>query len=170
MFRVDFGKAYDSVDLNYLDSVMSNMNFPTLCRKWISECVGMATMSILVNGCPTYEFKMERGLRQGNPISPFLFLLVVEGFNILMKAMVEAQLFKGYGVGRVGEVRLTHLQFVDDTLILSEKSWLNVRSMHAVFLLFDEISELKVNFRKSMLTGVNVNDSWLVEAALVMNC
>jgi len=59
MFKVDIEKAYDSVDLNYLDSMMRNMNFPTLWRKWISECVGTETVSVLVNGCPTYEFKME---------------------------------------------------------------------------------------------------------------
>jgi len=170
MFKVDFKKAYDSVDLSYLDSVMRNMNFPTLWRKWISECVGMATASILVNGCPTDEFKIERGLRQGDPLSPFLFLIAAEGFNILMQALVEAQLFKGYRVGREGEVRLTHLQFADDTLILGEKSWLNVRSMRAMLLLFENISGLKVNFHKSMLSGVNVNDSWLMEAALVLNC
>lgn len=170
MFKVDFEKAYDSVDLNYLDSVMSNMNFPTLWRKWISKCVGTATTSILVNGCPTDEFKIERSLRQGDPLSPFLFLLAAEGFNILMKAVVDAQLYNGNGVGRDGEVRLTHLQFADDTLILGEKSWLNVQSMLAVLLLFEEIFGLKVNFHKSMLTGVNVNDSWLAEAVLVMNC
>jgi len=170
MFKVDFEKAYDSVDLSYLDSVMCNMNFPTLWRKWISECVGTATASILVNGCPTDEFKIERGLRQGDPLSPFLFLIAAEGFNVLMQALVEAQLYKGYRVGREGEVRITHLEFADDTLILGEKSWLNVRSMRAVLLLFENISSLKVNFHKSMLTGVNVNDSWLREAALVLNC
>ena len=63
MFKVDFEKAYDSVDLNYLDAVMVHMNFPTLWRKWMSECVGTATTSILVNGCPTEEFSIERGLR-----------------------------------------------------------------------------------------------------------
>jgi len=72
-------------------------------------------------------------------------------------------------VGCDGEVRLTHLQFVDDTLIIGEKSW-NVCSMRAVLLLFEEISGLKVNFHKTMLTGVNVTDSWLSEASLVMNC
>jgi len=116
------------------------------------------------------EIEIERGLHQGDLLSPFLFLIAAEGFNILMQALVEAQLFKGYWVGRVREVRLTHLQFVDDTLILGEKSWLNVRSMRAVLLLFEEISGLKVNFHKSMLIGVNVNDSWLTEAALVLNC
>ena len=57
-----------------------------------------------------------------------------------------------------------------DTLINDEKSWSNVRSMRAVLLLFEEVSGLKVNFHKSMLTGVNIFDSWLTEAAMVMNC
>lgn len=53
MFKVDFEKAYDSVDFKYLDSVMVNMNFPTIWRKWIYECIGITTTSILVNGSPT---------------------------------------------------------------------------------------------------------------------
>jgi hypothetical protein len=62
------------------------------------------------------------------------------------------------------------LQFANDTLIIGEKSWQNVRIMRAVVLLFENISGLKVNFNKSMLTGVNIFYSWLLEAALVMNC
>jgi hypothetical protein len=70
----------------------------------------------------------------------------------------------------VGDVSLIHLQFADDTLIIGEKSCRNVRTMLAVLLLVEEVSGLKVNFHKSMLTGVNVPDSWLSEAALVLNC
>jgi len=62
------------------------------------------------------------------------------------------------------------LQFVDDTLIIGEKSWLNVRIMRAALLLFEEVSGLKVNFHKSLLTGVNISDSWLLEASLVLHC
>jgi hypothetical protein len=109
MFKVDFEKSYDSVDLNYLDSVMANMNFPTLWRKWILECVGTTMASVLVNGSPTEEFSIERGLCQGDPLSPFLFLLAAEGFNILMKAMVCVNRFTGYRVCSMGEVNLTHL-------------------------------------------------------------
>jgi len=109
LFKVDFKKAYDSVDLHYLDMVMENMKFPRLWRKWISECVGTVTTSVLVNGSPTEEFAIERGLRQGGPLSPFLFLLVAEGFNVLMQATVDANLFTGYRVGHVDEVCLTHL-------------------------------------------------------------
>ncbi|XP_024636586.1 uncharacterized protein [Medicago truncatula] len=145
------------------------MNFPTLWRKWMAECMATATASVLVNGCPTEEFTMERGLRQGDPLSPFLFLLAAEGFHILMVSLIQAGLFNGYRVGRENTMCLSHLQFADDTLIIGEKIWLNVRSMRAVLLLFEQVSELKVNFHKSLITGVNVTDSWLYEASLILN-
>ncbi|KAK2429614.1 hypothetical protein QL285_028038 [Trifolium repens] len=99
LFKVDFEKAYDSVDWDYLDDVMGKMAFPVLWRKWIRECVRTATASVLVNGSPTEEFPLERGLRQGDPLSPFLFLLAAEGLNVLMEAVVGQNLFTGYRVG-----------------------------------------------------------------------
>ena len=72
LFKVDFKKVYDSVDWGYLDAVMSKMVFPVLWRKWIKECVSTNTTSVIVNGSPTEEFPLKRGLRQGDPLSPFL--------------------------------------------------------------------------------------------------
>ena len=96
LFKMDFEKAYDSVDWRYLDVVMGKMNFLTLWQKWMKECVGSATLSVLVNNNPTNEFPLEMGLRQGDPFSPFLFILVVEGLDALMFAMIENGPLKGY--------------------------------------------------------------------------
>jgi len=109
LFKVDFEKAYDLVDLEYLDSVMGKMCFPNLWWKWIKEYVTTATASVLVNGSPTDEFALGRGLRQGDPLSPFLVLLAAEGLNIMMKAMVKAELFRGYKVGGGDSMILSHL-------------------------------------------------------------
>jgi hypothetical protein len=87
-----------------------------------------------------------------------------------MKSMSENNLFRGYQVGSSESVVVSHLQFADDTLILGEKSWANIRAMRATLLLFEALSGLKVNFSKSQLVGVNVHDSWLSEAAMVLNC
>ena len=67
-------------------------------------------------------------------------------------------------------VLVSHLQFANNTLLIGVKSWANLRAMKAVLLLFESVSGLKVNFHKSMLFGVNVNDSWLHEAVVVMHC
>jgi len=170
LFKVDFEKAYDSVDWGYLDEVMRKMAFPVLWRKWIKECVSTATASVIVNGSPTEEFYFKRGLRQGDPLSPFLFLLAAEGLNVMMKSMVENNFFTGYGVGQANDIVVSHLQFVDDTLLLGAQSWANVRALRAVLSLFAMMSGLKVNFHKSLLVGVNIADSWLTEAASILQC
>ena len=158
------------MDWGYLDSVLGRMAFPVLWRKWIRECVCTATVSVLVNGSLIDEFPLKRGLRQGDPLSPFLFLLAAEGLNIVMKSLVEAQLFSGYSIGDVNPVGVSHLQFADDTLLLGTKSWANVCALRAGLVIFEAMSGLKVNFLKSMLVGVNIASSWLLEAASVLRC
>jgi hypothetical protein len=170
LFKVDFEKAYDSVDWGYLDAVMGNMAFPPLWRKWMKECVCTDTASVLVNGSPTEEFPFQRGLRQGDPLSPFLFLLAAEGLNVLMPTMVEQNMFTGYSLGEQESVMVSHLQFADDTLLVGVKSSANVRALRAVLVLFELMSGLKVNFHKSMLVGVNISESWLHEAASALHC
>ena len=128
---------------------MQKMSFLVLWRKWIKECVTTTTASILVNGSPTDEFPFKRGLRQGDPLSPFLFLLATEGLNVMRTSMAENNLFKGFGIGNSNSVVVSHLQFADDTLLLGEKSWANVRALRAVLSLFAVMSGLKVNFHKS---------------------
>lgn len=123
LFKVDFEKTFDSIDWRYLNAIMTKLNFPTLWRKWIMECVTTTTTYVLVNGCPTDEFNFERGLRQqGDPLSPFHFLIAAEGLNAMMNALVSADLFSSYNVGRSDTVNISHLQFANDTLLVGTKS------------------------------------------------
>lgn len=66
----------------------------------------------LVNGSPSENFKMDRGLRQGDPLSPFLFLITAEGISVMMNKVVDEGLFKPLEVGR-DKIKISHLQFAD---------------------------------------------------------
>lgn len=123
-----------------------------------------------MNGIPTNEFPLERGLRQGDPLSPFLFMLVVECFNVIMDALVTNNIYTGYKVGGADGVSISHLQFADDIIILGEKSWANLRAMWEALHIFAAMSGLKVNFHKSLLVGIHVCELWLHEAASVLRC
>jgi hypothetical protein len=97
-------------------------------------------------------------------------LLAAEGLNVLMKALVEKNLFTGYSVGTPASISISHLQFADDTLLIGAKSWANVRALRVVLVLFELMSGLKVNFNKSMLVRVTILESWLNEAASALRC
>jgi len=78
-------------------------------------------VSVLVNGSPTLEFKPTIGLRQGDPLAPFLFLIVAEGLDGLVRQVLKMNLLKGVKVGRE-EVEACMLQFADETLFIFEDS------------------------------------------------
>ncbi|GJR95801.1 cysteine-rich receptor-like protein kinase [Tanacetum coccineum] len=87
LFKVDFEKAFDSLSWNFLLSILEQMGFSAKWRNWICSCLDSAFASVLMNGSPTNEFKLESGLRQGDPLSLFLPILAVEALNI---ALIEA--------------------------------------------------------------------------------
>ncbi|GKB14264.1 RNA-directed DNA polymerase, eukaryota, reverse transcriptase zinc-binding domain protein [Tanacetum coccineum] len=94
-FKVDFAKAYDSVRWDYLIDVLKAFGFgPTWCN-WIRGTFSCAKASILVNESPSKEFSFHRGLKQGDPLAPYLFILVMESLHISFLRVVDEGLFKG---------------------------------------------------------------------------
>ena len=78
VFKVDYEKAYDSVSWDFLVYMLRRMGFCDKCIQWIVACLQSASISVLVNGNPLAEFSPQRGLRQGDPLAPFLFNVVAE--------------------------------------------------------------------------------------------
>ncbi|GLT91015.1 hypothetical protein SLE2022_089250 [Rubroshorea leprosula] len=95
IFKVDFEKAYDKVCWDFLMSMMEKMGFCVTWRNWILECLRTNLVLVLVNGSPTREFSMSRGLRQGDSLSLFLFLIVVEGLSGIIQSTLDKKQFSG---------------------------------------------------------------------------
>ncbi|GKF22950.1 protein LAZ1 [Tanacetum coccineum] len=88
-FKVDIQKAYDTVDWWFLGIILKGFGFHHIMIKWIMACVTLATFSISLNGDIHGYFKGKRGLRQGDPISPYLFTLVMEVLTLILKRRVS---------------------------------------------------------------------------------
>lgn len=113
--KIDFAKAYDSVEWGFLEEMLNFFNFDKKWMGWIMEFVTSAHASALVNGSPSGDFHLERGLWQADPLSPFLFLLIAEGLNILTSRAVENGSFMAAESG-VNRVKVLLLQYADDTI------------------------------------------------------
>ncbi|GKD97798.1 RNA-directed DNA polymerase, eukaryota, reverse transcriptase zinc-binding domain protein [Tanacetum coccineum] len=100
-------KAFDSLDWKFLDHIMEQMGFTNKWRRWIHGCLDSAFRSMLVNGSPTKEFKIQKGLRQGDPLSPFLFITTVEALHVAIQEAKSKNIFEGVKVGTNG-VDISH--------------------------------------------------------------
>ena len=81
IIKLDFEKAYDFVDWEFLMYIMRRLGFNSKLILWIKSCLEPVIVSLLVNRSPTKVFSPKKGFRQGNPLAPFLFLIVVERFD-----------------------------------------------------------------------------------------
>jgi hypothetical protein len=131
-------------------------------------CVCNGNLSVLVNGSPTEQVNISKGLKQGDPLAPFLFLIVAEGLGSLMTNAVTLGFFKVFKVN--SDIVISHLQYADDTIFIGEVCVENLWSMKAILRWFELISGLKVNFHKSNIFGVNVHNSFLEGAASFLHC
>ncbi|GKV15204.1 hypothetical protein SLEP1_g26006 [Rubroshorea leprosula] len=169
VFKADFEKAYDCVDWSFLDWMMERLGFGTKWRGWIRECLSTARISVLVNGSPTKEFEMGKGLRQGDPLSPFLFLMIAEGLQGLVKRAVKEEMLHGIEIGKKG-LSVSLLQFADDTIIMGKADAENICMAKDILIWFELMSGLRINFSKSSVFGYNVSEKWLKGAASMLHC
>ncbi|KAL0003477.1 hypothetical protein SO802_017258 [Lithocarpus litseifolius] len=145
--KLDMSKAYDRVEWSYLKLLMLKMGFH---EKWVylmMMCITTVSYSILINGEPSGKIVPSRGLRQGDPISPYLFLLCSEGLHALIeKAALEGHI-RGISLCRNGP-RLTHLFFADDSLLFCRASIQECNHIQAILSDYEKASGQKLNREK----------------------
>ena len=144
VFKIDFEKAYDHVKWDFLDHVLEKKEFSPKWRNWMRGCLSLVSYAILVNGNAKGWVKASRGLRQGDPSSPFLFTIVVDVLSRMMLRAEERSLLEGFRVGR-NRTRVSHLQFADVTIFFSNSCAEELQTLKGLLLVFGQISGLKVN-------------------------
>lgn len=112
-------KAYDSLNFNFLESTLQKMGFDHNWVKLIMACVRSPTFSILFNGTPRRSFKPTRGLRRGDPISPYLFIICAEVVTAAINRAVNNKELDPLRISKNGPP-VSHLIFADDTIIFAK--------------------------------------------------
>ncbi|RZB60490.1 LINE-1 retrotransposable element ORF2 protein [Glycine soja] len=158
LLKIDLHKAYDSISWEFLDWMLKSIGFPAQFCTWIMECVSSTSFSVAVNGSIYGHFKGQRGLRQGDLLSPYLFVLCLEYFSRDMSSLKEDANFKFHP--NCASIQLSHLAFADDIMLLSRGDIPSVSTMFAKLQHFCRVSGLSINSNKSAIysTGIRPHE------------
>jgi hypothetical protein len=115
--KLDIEKAYDHINWKFLLYLLRRCGFGEKWWSWIERCISTTCFFVFINGTPSGFFKSSRGVRQGNPLSPFLFVIVMEAFSSMIVAATGGGFILGFSVGASLSERVSHLLFADDTLV-----------------------------------------------------
>lgn len=148
--KLDMSKAYDRVEWSFLEKMMVRLGFAEGWVKLIMRCVSTVTYRIKVNGDLTDQIIPSRGLRQGDPISPYLFLICAEGFSSLLYAAEERGDLSGVKVCQQAP-SVSHLLFADDSLLLFKVNERSAQCLQNVLNLYESCSGQIVNKDKSSI-------------------
>ena len=147
--KVDLRKAFDTVRWDFILVALKAIKLPTIMVNWIQECITTSHFSININGDLHGYFPATCGLRQGDPLSPYLFILAMEGFSGIMKEASSSGNFRHHW--KCKSPAITHLCFADDLMLFSHGDNHSVGLIKDSLDEFMRISGLSVNRNKSCL-------------------
>ena len=146
--KIDTEKAFDSIEWSFLLNALRLHGFNSTWINWVSQCISSPSFSFLINGSPFGNFKSSRGLRQVDPLSPFLYII---GANVLSRLLQKAETLgslKGIKIS-LGCPQISHLQFVDDLLIFSKANPTSAATILDCLASYQSWSRQKINYSKS---------------------
>ncbi|KAK4397773.1 Anaphase-promoting complex subunit [Sesamum angolense] len=159
--NVDLRKAFDSVSWTFLSQVLHGYGFPPIFIAWIMECVSTSSFSVALNGSLHGFFAGKKGLRQGDPMSPGLFLLCMEYFSRLIKRKTTDSDFNFHP--KCEKLKITHLLFADDLMMFSRGDLPSVHILMECLQEFRDVSGLAVNTSKSSIFTAGIENNMLCD-------
>lgn len=149
--KLDMVKAYDRVEWGFIEEVMRSMGFHGTWIKWVMGCVTTVSYSFLLNGEPRGHLIPSRGLRQGDSISPYLYLLYAEGLSRMLTYTEHKRFISGISIAP-NAPSINHLYFADDSFIFIRASEEECIKLKNILRLYEEASGQQVSYQKSSIS------------------
>lgn len=149
--KTDMSKAYDRIEWNFLRAVLNRFGFHETWILWLMECVSSVSYYFLINGGPQGRVIPSRGLRQGDPLSPYLFILCTEVLSGLCQQALRNGTLPGVKVAR-NCPPINHLLFADDTMFFSKSSSSSCAALTSILSRYESASGQSINRSKSAIT------------------
>lgn len=157
MLKIDLQKAFDTLNWDFVLFTLEALDFPLVFRNLIKKCLTTTRFSVAINGESCGYFKGSRGLRQGDPLSPYLFVLALEVFSQQLKRKyLEEKMSIGYHPN-TSALQVTHLSFADDLMIFADGTAESVKCIAETMEDFALWSGLRMNKTKMELFTAGLN-------------
>jgi ribonuclease HI len=148
--KLDMSKVYDRVEWEFLEAIMLKLGFAERWVQLLMTCVRTVTYSILINGQPYGNIQPTRGIRQGDPLSPYFFILCAEGLSHLLHKAERENKISGLPVVR-GGIRINHLFFADDSLLFCNANMFEWIQIQELLRVYEQTSGQKLNWDKTSI-------------------
>ena len=168
ILKIDFSKAFDMMEHEAIIKILKLKGCDEIWLKWVGDMLKTGTSSVLLNGVPGNKFLCKRGVRQGDPLSPLLYV----GTADLLQTMVNNQFRQGNLVAPINIPNhdFPIIQYADDTLLIMEACPVQVTLVKSLINAFADATGLSVNFQKSSLVPINCDDSLATQLANILQC
>jgi hypothetical protein len=169
ILKLDFEKAFDTIEHQTIILMLSKLGFPDKWIGWMKSILKSGSSSILLNGTPGKIFKCRRGVRQGDPLSPLLFVLAAELLQyIINKAASQGIL--SYPLSHSHTTDFPIVQYADDTLLIMKASQRELFCLKGILQSFSQSTGLKVNYSKSCMLPINISEETTMQLAATFGC
>jgi hypothetical protein len=152
LLKLDLAKAFDTISWAFLFEALRRYGFGSKFLDWLALLLSTASTRVLLNGCPGPPIWHRRGLRQGDPLSPQLFVLAVDTLGRLIKHAADAGILRALHTSR--PIPVVSL-YADDVVLFCHPSASDINAIKAILQLFGQASGLQVNYTKSSATLLN---------------